>query len=614
MVFTNSPVYVKIYLDRYSIPFGTNRFSRKDKKMKRILLALVLIFALLFTSSCDLIGMPDVSDISIDDDGYVVINGVKTEYHVDIDDTVTVDENNYLVVNGHKTEHKVHTKDEISVDSDGYLVVNGEKTEYLVDKEDVVTLDDDGYVVVNGNKTQYKVHTKDVVYVDSEGYVIVNGVNTGIKADTGSDTNPGNPDLNYDGSPVTITFYHTMGSSLQQVLNEAITEFNALYPNITVEHERVGSYDDVCNRINLDIVSGNTPNLAYCYTDHVALYNMAGAVQPLDDFINDETVGFTDAQLDDFIEGFYNEGKTFGDGKMYTLPLSKSTEVMYYNKTFFDQHNIPVPTTWDEVAAACEYIKSVDPYSIPLGYDSEANWFITLCQQYGSPYTSATGDKFLFNNDKNKEFVMMLREWYQKKWFTTMELSGCYTSSLFLGEVSGLEDTRSYMCISSSGGASYHDPGNSFEVGIAPLPQVDINNPKVICQGPSVCIFKQEDKQEVAASWLFLKFLTTDLEFQASMSMSSGYAPVIKSVIKHPVYAEFLRTAGPDNINAYAALVALLQSDAYFASPAFVGSDAARDQVGLLMQKCLVLPDTGLEAAINKAFADAIAACKMQET
>ena len=434
------------------------------------------------------------------------------------------------------------------------------------------------------------------------------------------------PEGGYDGSAVTIKFYHQMGQALQEILNTAIEDFNAIYPNITVEHESLGDYNGVRDQVKTQIAVGTQPNIAYCYPDHVALYNDAGAVQTLDVFINDPTVGFTQEQLDDFVEGYYNEGKTFGDGKMYSLPVSKSTEVLYYNKTFFEEHNLTVPTTWEEMAAVCEQIKAIEPTCIPLGYDSESNWFITMCEQYGSPYTSATGDNFLFDNAKNKEFIKMFREWYQKKWVTTEELSGGYTSALFTGEKSSSssnneskvpEGTRCYMCIGSTGGATYQQPSQTngvfeFEVGITSIPQVDKNNPKVISQGPSVCIFKKDNPQEVLASWLFVKFLTTDITFQGSVSMNNGYAPVIKSVKNDSTYADFLNSASTKNIQAYAVKVALEQEKAYYASPAFIGSSAARDQVGLLIQKCFVLPDAGLDAAIDKAFADAVAECKYQ--
>ena len=35
--------------------------------------------------------------------------------------------------------------------------------------------------------------------------------------------------------------------------------------------------------------------------------------------------------------------------KFYSLPFNKSTEVLYYNKTFFEENNLTVPTTWDEM-------------------------------------------------------------------------------------------------------------------------------------------------------------------------------------------------------------------------------------------------------------------------
>jgi multiple sugar transport system substrate-binding protein len=173
------------------------------------------------------------------------------------------------------------------------------------------------------------------------------------------------------------------------------------------------------------------------------------------------------------------------------------------------------------------------------------------------------------------------------------------------------------MCIGSTGGATYQQPNQTngefeFEVGIATIPQVNPDKPKVISQGPSICLFKSEDPQEVLASWLFAKFLTTDVTFQASVSMNNGYAPVIQSVKENPIYADFLKSASTANIQAYAVSVALAQSDAYYVSPAFNGSSVARDQVGLLVQKCLVLDSSDVDGAIKKAFEAAVAECKYQ--
>ena len=87
----------------------------------------------------------------------------------------------YVAVNGEKTEHKVHTEPVITL-IDGYVAVNGVKTEYEVDSADVITVDG-GYLVVNGVKTAHKVHTNPVITV-IDGYVAVNGVKTDYIAST----------------------------------------------------------------------------------------------------------------------------------------------------------------------------------------------------------------------------------------------------------------------------------------------------------------------------------------------------------------------------------------------------------------------------------------------
>lgn len=431
------------------------------------------------------------------------------------------------------------------------------------------------------------------------------------------------PEVGYDGSEVTITFYHTIGSTKTHTLDDYIVEFNKLYPNIHVVYESVGGYDDLRDQISTQITVGNQPNIAYCYPDHVALYNLAGAVATLDNLINSdivvtradgttETLGLTAEQQADFIEGYYNEGRQFGDGLMYTMPFSKSTEVLYYNKTFFDANGIEVPTTWEELEAVCAKIKEIDPTSIPLGYDSESNWFINMCEQYNSPYTSATGDHYLFNNETNRNFVKLFRSWYEKGYLTTQKLYGAYTSGLFTSTT----NPKSYMSIGSSAGATYQRPAKvdgayPFEVGIASIPQVSQDNRKVISQGPSLVIFDKANSQEVVASWLFVKFLTTSVDFQAAFSMDSGYVPVIKSVMDNAVYADFIANAdGYDNIAALSAKACLEQEDAYYTSPAFNGSSTARDQVGTLLSKCLSTATDNVDAMILQAFQDAIDECE----
>lgn len=420
---------------------------------------------------------------------------------------------------------------------------------------------------------------------------------------------------NYDPNvKTTIIFYHTMGQNLQEILDVYLEDFYELYPNIKVEHTAIGSYDDVRDQMTTQISAGSSEcDLAYCYPDHVAMYNKAKSLISLDNLIDDPTYGFTAEQKNDFVKAYYDEGKCFGDNKMYCLPFSKSSEVMYYDKTFFKNNNLSVPTTWDELEEVCAQIKAIDKNSIPLGYDSSSNWFITLCEQYGSPYTSAEGEHFLFDNATNKGFMKRIKDWYSKGYVTTKTLYGSYTSGLFTSD----NGQRCYLCIGSSAGATYQVPapkGDSFpfETGIASIPQVDAeNHGAVISQGPDVCIFNSGNPQKVMASWLLTKFLTTNVQFQAQFSMVSGYTPVIKSVFDYSVYADFLKTAdNTRNIAALSTSVTVAQENLYFTSPAFEGSSKAREVVGDLLDKILVYNGDNVDAYIDQAFKEAVANCK----
>ena len=439
----------------------------------------------------------------------------------------------------------------------------------------------------------------------------------------------------YDGEEVTISFYHCMGSALKDILTDGIADFNKIYPNVKILQTSFGDYPGVRDQIATELASERAPSLAYCYPDHVALYNKSSTVLPLDGWIEstDSTIGMTQEQVNDYIPTYWNEGKIYDEaGTMYTLPMLKSTELLYYNKTYFTANNLTVPTTWDEMEATCKRILEIEAAKeggkkanpcIPLGYDSSANWFITMTEQLQSGYTTSTkGEYFVFNNETNRQFVEKFSSWYREGYVTTEEIFGSYTSDLFT-QVEPSK-TKCYMCIGSSAGAGYQCPdvlqdGKTypFEVGVAMIPQQDTmenltaaeKKPTMISQGPSICLFKKQDTREVAAAWLFAKFLTSNVKFQAKCSMNNGYTPAVQSVKDNSVYANFLANAdGNKYLQASAVNLTIEMKDYYFVSPAFNGSSAARDKMAELMKNCfkqsVSLPEGETVASLIKGLFD----------
>lgn len=437
-----------------------------------------------------------------------------------------------------------------------------------------------------------------------------------------------NPSGNGDGGNTTdsgdysktIIFYSTQSDALQKITSNAIAAFEAKYPGWKIDHRQPGGYDEVKEKIISDFQGGVQPDLAYCYPDHVAQYLQTGKVIDMTKFINSTdtveladgtlaTVGYSAEELADFVPGYYNEGYAVNFGgyanygftanSMLTLPFVKSTELLYYNKSALEELGLPVATTWDQLWAQCEAIVKKFPSATPLGYDSEANWFITMCQQNGWGYTSAEGNNYRFNNENTIAWLAEIRDYYDMGYLTTQKDYGAYTSGLF---TKGVNDGGLVYCIGSSGGASHQDPAGAFEWGIAPVPgsvQADGSvNYSAISQGPSLVMLSAgynvdnaEEKQLM--TWLFIKELL-DPTFQAAFSIGSGYNPCRLSTLEVQSYIDHM--ADTDSITAVAAKVASEMSDRFFTSPAFKGSSTARLQVGTALVYAMQSQKTPEEA------------------
>jgi len=408
-----------------------------------------------------------------------------------------------------------------------------------------------------------------------------------------------------------VTFWHSMGKANIAVLDEFITGFNKVFPKITITHSAQGGYDDVRKNVANAIPAGTTPTMAYCYPDHVADYLPSDSVLKLDDFMNSTKIGFGvdnglgDAGTDDFIQTYLEEGHHYTvEGKAvegyYSLPFSKSTETLFYNKDAFEANGWEVPQTWDQMWALCADIKAAMPDVTPLGYDSDANFYITYCEQMGIPYTSGEGtNHFLFNNDKAKAFVTKLKEYGSGEgglgyWTSQAQLgSGTYTSTKFTNE-------ELLMSIGSTGGTKYNAT-DSFATGVAAVPQADLNNGKVIMQGPSICFLANSTIQERIGGWLFYKYITNTTN-SAYWASSTGYNPVRTSSFTDKNY----KTSTTPLVNTVLDFAATGSDYTkwYYTSPAFKGSSAARNEIDSLMAAVLLGTKT-----VDQAFDDALANC-----
>ena len=453
-----------------------------------------------------------------------------------------------------------------------------------------------------------------------------------------------------------VVFWHTMGKSNQSLLNDMIKSFQASPEGkdangnpIVVTHAAQGGYTDIRAKLLKAIPAKKTPTMAYAYPDHVADYINAGAVLKLDDFIANEEYGLTEEDLNDY-SLYWSEGTCYdNEGSVYSVPYTKSTEVIFYNADVFEELGYSAPTSWyndadpndvttmvglcrkmkadfkawfrskNSTATEAQVQAAYDAF-VPLGYDSDDNMYITLSAQLGIPYTSINDDMSgnfdfggtnLKGTDEAREMVKRIKSWYDEGLMLTKGSlpNNTYTSTKFTSEAL-------WMSIGSTGGTSYNKT-DDFKVAVAPIPQQNPNAPKVISQGPSICFFQNSKitLEQQINSWKFYKWITST-ENTAAFAMMTGYEPVRLSAYESEDYQYHMDTTR-DDADLYTIVAALTSTEAvtgaYFTSPAFLGSATARDQVGGIITQTLLEKNISethtIEQELDENFYNAMMEC-----
>ena len=430
-----------------------------------------------------------------------------------------------------------------------------------------------------------------------------------------------------------ISFWAKNDTNLTQVAiyEQAIADFEALYPNIKVNLRLYTDYGRIYNDVITNIATNTTPNICITYPDHIATYLTGeNTVVPLDDLFTHERYGLGGSDVrfdaptkDEVIPKFLSE--CFVNGYYYALPYMRSTEACYINKDFVEKlgYTLPETLTWDFIWEVSEAAMKKNPDGtfalngqevlIPFIYKSTDNMMIQMLHQQGAGYATASGEIQLFN-DTTKDILYTIADHVETRAFSTFKISSYPGDYLNAGQC--------IFAIDSTAGATWMGPEAplididesllvDFEVAVKPIPQFDTENPSMISQGPSMCLFNKEDPQEVMASWLFMQYLLTN-EVQIAYSQTEGYVPVTSKAQNSAVYRDYLSRAGEDNDLYYqvkidAAKLLLENTENTFVTPVFNGSASLRDAAGQMIEntaKSIRRKQTVDEEYMQKLFAD----------
>ena len=408
-----------------------------------------------------------------------------------------------------------------------------------------------------------------------------------------------------------ITFWAKNDTNRTQVdiYEKAIADFEALYPNVKVNIRLYTDYGRIYNDVITNIATNTTPNVCITYPDHIATYLTGeNQVVPMDSLFFDKEYGLGgtevkfDAPTQDEIIPKFLEECSF-NGHYYAVPYMRSSEVCYINKTYVERlgYTLPEQLTWDfiwEVSEAAMEMERDDTFRVnrqkvmvPFIYKSTDNMMITMLKQLEAGYSTNAGEIEIFN-DTTKEILYTVAEHGKTRAFSTFKISSYPANFLNAGQC--------IFAIDSTAGATWmgtdaplcdiaEEKIVEFETVVMTLPQYDTENPQMISQGPSMCIFNKEDPQEVLASWLFVQFMLTN-EVQISYAQTEGYVPVTSKAQNSAEYQDYLSRSGEDNNLYYSvkldATKLLLENiDNTFVTPVFNGSASLRDAAGQMIEE-----------------------------
>ena len=332
--------------------------------------------------------------------------------------------------------------------------------------------------------------------------------------------------------PVTVSIWHVYGGQAESPLNDMIDEFNntvGLEENIRVQVASVTN----TNTIHENVLSSafNDPG-ADDLPDMFVSYPKTVLAMPDSSVLVDYKDYFTENELSEFIPEFIDEGTI--DGRLMILPIAKSTEIMFINKTAFDRFaestgaELSDLQTWEGLYDTAEkYVDWTDSLTPDVPNDGKTFFVHDYHFNYFQVGAQSLGEQFF---DGNR---LAFGPSFKTVWMPYAEAAlkgGVWLQSGYATEP--LRTGDAIVSVASSASVLYYSDTVTYEnntsekVDIVSMPcPIFENGEKLVMQrGAGICTVKSTPEKEKACM-TFLKWLT-NAERNAEFVTKLGYMPV----------------------------------------------------------------------------------------
>jgi len=329
---------------------------------------------------------------------------------------------------------------------------------------------------------------------------------------------------------VTIKFWHAMSGKRIELLKGMAEDFNKTHPGITVEAQYIGSYNETLNKTISAVKAGSGPHIFQLYEVGTRGMIDGGMILPIGDLAKPGEVDWGD-----YVEAVMSYYKV--NGKLYSMPFNSSTPILFYNKTLFKKAGLDParpPDTWSQVRNLGKKIMDSGAAEAGITWNLHS-WYFEEWHAVQNALLANRGngregraDKVLFDGAPGVSIV---------KWWTDLE-----KDKIYLNAGRGWSNHRkafisgqaAMMISSTSDVTQMTDAFNTkgWELGTGFLPRPDgVPRQGVAIGGGTLWMTKDHPKEEIAAAWEFLKWMSSP-EQQVTWHKGTGYFPIRKSAMK----------------------------------------------------------------------------------
>lgn len=334
--------------------------------------------------------------------------------------------------------------------------------------------------------------------------------------------------------PVTIDFWHAMTGAQAAELKQLASDFMAQNKNVTVNLVAQGGYTDLQQKLMAAAKAHTSPAMAQAYEDWETDYIQNNLITDLTPYKDNKTVGLSSTSYNDFVKVF-RDSNTW-NGKLYSLPFNKSTEILFYNTDYFNQFGLSAPKTWDDLTNDAKKLTTTinGRKVIGVGFENSLGMvdFPSFLQQAGGTFVDDSTGKVKFNSTEGKTALSYLNDLFQSG-EARMANEDQYISNVFTrGDVA--------MAFGSCAGMSFIASGakGKFNWATAPLPKG--KKSAVPFMGTNLVVFSSVSSQQKLAAWEFIKYLT-DKDQTIQWAEKTGYVPVRTSALNDSTWKSFVQ-------------------------------------------------------------------------